>query len=135
MRLRSIRTAAVSDRAMLTTVRIRSLSASPCAVIFDRTSSETAVTGRLPAASRLTTRQSIDLASLWNRTPALLVIAAYSKSVPTAVAAQRQRPGSTVASSAIRRRSRSPRLARLPGSLTSVPEAHGVDQFAHGEGA
>src|SRR6266496_1051819 len=77
---------AVTKSATLSTVVIRSRIAAPLTSKRDSTRSVRAVLGTLPLASRRTTVQSIVRAKPCTRLPPVLVAAANSKSVPTAVA-------------------------------------------------
>src|SRR6266536_4947161 len=77
---------AVTRSATLSTMVIRSRIAVPLTSKRDSTRSVRAVLGTLPLASRRTTVQSIVRAKPWTRLPPVLVAAAKSKSVPTAVA-------------------------------------------------
>src|SRR6266516_3892963 len=76
----------VTKSATLSTVVIRSRIAAPLTSKRDSTRSVRAVLGTLPLASRRTTVQSIVRANPWTKLPPVLVAAAKSRSVPTAVA-------------------------------------------------
>ena len=83
--LRKISDAAVSISAKASTTLTRLRAASPLRSSCHRINSVRMLAGMLPEASRITAGQWMLRAQPWTTLPPVLVAAAYSRSVPTAV--------------------------------------------------